>query len=786
MGRNSLLRVHRFGECRHLRGAKGNSLGRVMALFLVLVGLLANAEAAEQDAKTRLVRIAGDGLQVALDVATGSVRELIGRPAGFNQLTAAPAPVGLWQITVDQAGTLRELSAEQAGVPRVERFAAETPSLRLVWDKVDAGAETPLTVAAVVCLDRSDGRLSRWTLTVTRPAGILLKDVRFPRVGALRARPDEALALPRQLGTLNRDPRALLRGKTGKGSRFAFRSPSGNDMNLPCLAWYQQDGPGFIAACDDPEGFRKDFVLSCDRDGQVAFELVHELESQAREMAEFRLPFTALLGAFEGDWTTAAEIYRQTPTAKAIAERGRLRRGLTPDWVSKTGLWLWNRGRSQQVLDPAVVMRKHLQTPVAILWHWWHNCPYDAGFPEYLPPRQGTESFKTAMAAAQREDVHAILYMNQRLWGMQTESWAREGAEFYATKQRDGTIRPEVYNVFMKAPCVPMCIATRYWREKYAGLSEEVFCGLGADGVYMDQTGVWAECHDPRHGHILGPGRYWYAGLSALAGEIRDRCSKRGHVTLGGEYPGEPWMGEVDVSLVLSVSADRMGSSLAWEPIPFFPAVYHGSTVLFGSMAGLAQPPYDEKWPQDLCPPGRLALLDRKFGRQFCLDHARSFAWGLQPMVANFLPEHIEQCPEELDYVTRMVRTRMGALKYLLYGTWLRPPRLDVPDEEIDVLKVGTYTPPVESRRVCPMALAGAWRADDGDVGIAVATILDRPVKLRLPIDVKAYGLKPGCAVYRIDETGRTRVGALAGSEFPIELPPRGVCVLEFCPKDKE
>ena len=34
--------------------------------------------------------------------------------------------------------------------------------------------------------------------------------------------------------------------------------------------------------------------------------------------------------------------------------------------------------------------------PVSVFWHWWHGCAYDAGFPEYLPPREGTDAFKTA------------------------------------------------------------------------------------------------------------------------------------------------------------------------------------------------------------------------------------------------------------------------------------------------------------------------------------------------------------------------------------------------------
>lgn len=726
------------------------------------------------------MRVADGKLQIGLDPANGTLRELVELPDGYNQLADSPDSLALWQVTVRDGETTYEWSAERAGAPAIERLSGDQPGLRLAWDHVPADGKQPLRVEVTVRLGVQDGPLSRWELSIAKPKSVRLTQVRFPRVPSLRERTEEVLAVPRELGALARNPRSLTRGKNNQGTRLAWRYPF--PMNMQCLAFYQDNGPGFYAACDDPQNYRKEFAVWGDGQGRAHFEVLYEPEQEAAEMAEFRLPFTVVLGAFRGDWTTAAELYRQSPGAKAIADRGRLRRQLTPAWLPETGLWVWNRGRSPGVLEPATVMRNHLQTPVSVLWHWWHNCAYDAGFPEYLPPREGTESFQSALAAAQRQDVHAILYMNQRLWGTQTQSWNDEGAERYAVKGADGKVHAEVYNVFMKAPCAPMCIGTRFWRDKYAGLAHEVFCGLKADGVYMDQTGVLANCYDPTHGHILGTGRYWTDGLAMLTAEIRDRCSARGRVALGGEFCGEPWIGSLDLTLALSVSADRIGSSPVWEPIPFFQAVYHGSTIVFGNYAGLVHPPYDEKWPQEKTLPGTLTLMDRKFSKQFLLEQSRTFVWGMQPMLANFLPSQLQERPEEIDFVTRLVRTRMQALKYLLYGTWLRPPALDVPQQEIDVAQIGVYTPLRASKRTYPVALAGAWRAADGDVAIALASTHDEPLRLRLPIDAQAYALPARCAVYRIDDTGRQRLGLFDTRDpvWQLDLPPRGLCLLEF------
>lgn len=753
-----------------------------LAFILILAALPAPAPA-ELVTSHALIRVADGRLRLGLEASDGSLRELSQLPGGFNQLADTTSPMGLWRITLREGGATRELSAEREAPPKVERMAAPNAGLILSWDKVSIGGRTPLRVEARVRLGQQPGALSRWELSVTKPKDVHLEKVAFPRVGSLRPRPDEALAIPRELGSLTRTPRAMAQGKGGKGARLTWRYPYGNEMSLQCLAFYQQGGPGFYAACDDTQGFRKDFAIWGDGRNALHFEIVHEPEQEAAGISEYQLPYAVELGAFEGDWSTAAEIYRQSPSARAIAERGRLRRGLTPAWLAETGLWVWNRGRSQQVLDPAVELRKRIQAPVSVLWHWWHNCPYDAGFPEYLPPREGAAALKNALAAARRQDVHAILYMNQRIWGMSTRSWTNERAEAYAVRGKDGRITSETYNVFMKAPCAPMCIGTQFWRDKYAGLAQEVLCGLRPDGIYMDQAGVLATCYDPRHGHIVGPGRYWTDGFARLTAEIRDRSAVRGPVALGGEYVGEPWIGNYDLALGLCVSSERLGYPATWETIPFFQAVYHPSVVAFGSVAGLAQPPYDEKWPQELAPPERLELLDRKFSRQFYLDQARTFVWGMQPMIANFVPSQLRERPEEMDFVTRLARTRLGARKYLLHGVWLRPPALDAPRMEIDVAAVGIYTPLKASRRSCPAALAGAWRAPDGDVGIALANISDDALALKLAIDSKAYRLPARCPVYRIDASGRRRLGVYERRkpELKLESPARDVCVLEFC-----
>jgi len=332
-----------------------------------------------------------------------------------------------------------------------------------------------------------------------------------------------------------------------------------------------------------------------------------------------------------------------------------------------------------------------------------------------------------------------------------------------------------------------MCLATPFWRNKYAGLAERAFEELGVDGIYMDQACSHRACYDPHHGHPPGGGNSWMEGFRLLAADVRKRCDGDRRVVLAGEGCGEAWLRHLDLMLTLQVSKERYASPTdPWEVIPFFQAVYHPYAVTYGSYSSLTMPPYDELWPAEFAPKEPLALLDRKYARQFYLEQARTFVWGQQPTLANFLPSLLDERPEETDYVMRLARVRSRATDYLLHGEFLRPPELDAPQVTSDFSRLSIYAGQksrlTSSVRRVPLALAGAWRAADGDVAIALASIADEPLPLRFTLDPQYYRLPKQARAYRIDETGRRPVELIRGDDHSVrvELPAREAWVLEL------
>lgn len=720
------------------------------------------------------LRVQNAAISFGFDTHSGALVEMIDRATGqrFVEL-----PSSLWQLDVFENARPPLTPAD------ARRFTHRTlpNGAELTWSDFGLANAPHLRVVATVRL-AGDSALSHWRIALEAMGGFKAEQVHFPRVEHIPALANEELVIPRWMGTLARTPRSVLFDSAGAPRRLQFDYPGA--LSLQMLALYTRGGAGFYAASDDTLAYRKSFALSGEAGDRRAYEMVHPVDDPQAVKQNWSPRYAAVLGTFTGDWFSAAERYRRWGTQQVWARESRLQRGLVPEWLLKTGMWVWNRGASPRVLPHAKALQDTLQLPVSVFWHWWHHGPYDTSFPDYLPPREGEASFERAVAEADRAGLHAMVYMNQRLWCTDQPSWGPAAAAA-AVKERDGSIRTEVYNIFDPKPCATMDVTQQYWRDKYADIADTVVDHYGLHGIYMDQAVLSLVCWDPSHGHPLGGGNYWMQGFRKLQTQIRSNAASR--VMLAGEGAGEPWLPELDLMLTLQVSQERYSApNSGWEPVPLFQSVYHAYGVTYGSYSSLVLPPYDELWPAATVPPDTLALFDTRFSRQFYLEQARSFVWGLQPTIANYRETQLQRRPREVAYMMRLAKLRSRVPQYLLHGTFMRPPELKVPSVTLDLSRVSIYAArrggPTMSQAEYPAAIAGAWQDAAGNVAIAVASIVDEPSVVEFDFDPAAYGL-PGRGSYTRTDPDRTaRLGQWSGkvTRVRLELPAGGSTIVEF------
>lgn len=473
----------------------------------------------------------------------------------------------------------------------------------------------------------------------------------------------------------------------------------------------------------------------------------------AKEGSVYQLPYIVCLTGISGDWYDMAVHYRNWARQQSWALQSRKAQQQISPWVEDTALWVWNRTDSKRVLSPAIDMAERLQLPVSVLWHWWHGCAYDIGFPEYLPPREGQESFSNALAEARQKGIHALIYVNQRLWGTTTKSWKERKAEQFAVHGKDGKIHPETYNIFNPAPCVAMCMGTDFWHNTLLQIMLPVWRESSVAGFYLDQACSSLPCFATNHGHIPGEKDFWIKGFQQLTLKLREGCKDKNttlsngkieELVLAGEGCGEAWLPFLDLFLSLQVSKERYTGGDGWRSVPLFQAVYHPVAILFGNYASLTEPPYDPLWNKEFAPAEPLKLLDARWNTQFRFEQACAWAWGQQPTIANYKIELWNDRKEELDFVLKMARLHYKFREFFLNGELLKP----LPEENIDTwdeICLSVYAHRKEGgktfQRRGTLLITAPWRSPDGKVALAVVNADSKERLLQVHIPAKQWNL---------------------------------------------
>ncbi len=697
--------------------------------------------------------------------------------------SASPGSDSPWEIHHQADGSDRA----PIDIKQADHFSFQKPdplTLELTWSGF--GDNKEMAVTATIILEK-DQPFSSWGIRVENMGEDVPHKVVFPSISGLVKGENVKLAVPEWMGSLINNPEKHLAARGPGKHHFEWLYPG--SLSMQFLALYNEGGKVFYAASDDPHAYPKKFMLARSESGSMMFQL--ENFPAVDDTLDFYRPvYHVKIGAITGDWISAAEHYKEWAVEQSWSLNSRFKNGQTPSWLEETALWVWNRGRSEGVLSPAVALKERLGLPISVLWHWWHGTSYDDGFPEYFPPREGIESFATNVKAAREKGVRPLVYMNELQWGSSTESWKTKNAHLYAVKDENGGLRSHVYNIFSGKALTNMCITTPFWRNTYASLALKAINEFGVGGIYMDQACISRMCYDKSHGHSLGGGNYWARYSGMLTDEIRSGVPVGEEITLSGEGACEAWLPYLDAFLALQVSRERYSAARDWETIPLFQAVYHEYGITYGNYSSLLSPPYDELWPEEHRPTDMLTLLDASYNQQFLMEQARSFVWGMQPMISNYQTFLDVDRKEEMDYLMTLARIRNKNLKYLLHGAFLRAPDITIPRENMTLSRLSIYAGRKDkvttSEKELPTVYHSAWKSPDGMVGIALASIRDTAYPLSVEFMAKEYDLSGSGKIYLNDKDGRKELGTYKNGMVKIKynLQPKEICLIEIVPQN--
>ncbi len=570
-------------------------------------------------------------------------------------------------------GTSPEITnqiSEFKGITIVERTASGA-RIELRWNiRIGKDSDAEVWVSGQF---EADSPLTFWKIRVHLPPAWKVVRADFPIVPNIAAGAGIQLAAPLGWG---------VEYDVAAGLNYDARYPS-YMAAMQFLAFYKS-GAGLYFATHDPKAYMKDFKVTADsRAARVALSTYAEISEPGGGFYE--TPFEAVLGAFDGGYYEAAQIYREFSLQTPWGRDSHLSRRRVPEWLRNTDLWLRPDGSAVDNVDAAKQAVEYFGVPAAMHWYRWHAIPYDTDYPNYLPAKPG---FAEGVRAMQECGAPVMPYINGRLWDPSSENWKSENAAASAARDENGRCYTEIYG--SRVPNNVMCPTTPLWREKVKSLVRDLIREYNVDGVYIDQIGcAKAErCYNPAHGHPLGGGHYWHDAYRVMLEEIRANLPADKMLTT--EENAECWIDLFDALLPVNTPADL-------RVIPLFPAVYSGRAITFGYLY----------YPKD--EPVR--------GLPFRFKNAQAFIFGAQ--LGWIQPWRImaKGAEPQAEFLRTLARARGHAHEFVVAGRLLGLVETGGDNPEILIQGSGAFSGSYEMKK--PSVIGSAWRSEDENaVGI--------------------------------------------------------------------
>ncbi len=660
------------------------------------------------------------------------VRSIENRMSGSVKFVNHPEKgFDLWHLeflSAPDKSAKRIEASRRSRLNAVEKTCERTArGVVLKWKGMDLPGEPKvIDVTVKVVLNDKDGS-SEWSISVDNRSKIwALSKTRFPCL------PD--MTLP------------------GEGDHLVAAAPLGAQLRkayagsedvrrvkfptcAPPMSAFMKDGVGFYAGVHDPSR-----PIFCTMYGPKCNFAVETPVADSGELGKAAKGpgFSVTIRPFVGDWWQAAKIYREWAMKQKWAAKGPIMgRKDFPQSFKDLDVMTFMSERNAKVASNKIarIVKGFPGLKVGVHWYGWHNSGFCVNFPELFPAQKGVPEVMKAWA---EKDVLVMPYTNPRLWDTNSASW--EFTKDYACRWWNGNYPTVSY---LGNPCAVMCPTSEAWKRSVWKWSRQVL-DIGAKSVYYDQVAVARpfECYDSRHGHPVGGGSWWTEGYRQMLALIHELYSSR-NAPITSELSGDQWLDLIDGYMLCGSPHD--------DEVPFFPAVYSGYAIYFGSEENMCDPEDTfESWQY------------------------RQFTWGILPGWFDRWDIGENRFVRQRNMIARLAKIRRAAEDYMVYGSLDGEVRFTEPPKEREYAMNYLWRPANWPSKVHQADLHGTvWTSrKDGSRAMLVAnaTPHERRVSFRLPCrGFKTVELKEtsGCTY-----SESANVGSLV-------LPPHGIAFLK-------
>lgn len=639
-----------------------------------------------------------------------------------------------------------------------------------------------ITVITTVELKKKE---SIWKISVLNNTQFAIKEIEYPWIilrTPLGNMPEtERFMVPKMDGILLGNP-GLHPWQANEKGEFNERywypgegKQTPRNLSVQMTAYYdKQEGVLLYAA--DKEGHPKRLGPILIDNDKVDLSVTHLRAELGNH--DFQLEYSIIMQLFEGDWKTAALLYKKWAAnapwcSKTIEEREDI-----PKWIKNGAFFLSFRLRYQkegeEFLDKAAEFVRRWQDkidmPMVAMMCGWEKIGEWAG-PDYFPPYGGNKRFSDMCSQISNDGNKPFTFALSGLKLLIRRRRTKSGEQPQLAIDYNGRkiFREQYINsAALDINGVPIynsdidawdgvhsyaCPTTAQAKEQICGASLKMLKEYGVIMQQADQVlgGGSAECYSKMHNHAPGRGLWQVQALKHIYDETRKSCKEiNPDFVLSEEWISEPFIQHLDIYHARNYDKPQGG----FQSIPLFSFLYHEYI-----------PCYAGDWTS--------FLPTNKSGVHF---HGWNFVCGNLPAGSpiDMLSEMHNHLPEDADSkIMKMAQNACAAFKnntkFLIKGKMLPTEDLAVEKLKITIkgLDFGWNRTEIEVSSVLHMF----WESPDGSIACALANISDVTQTASIPAELYAVNLQH----FSIERNGICEVekGKLYNGFIELELLPQ-------------
>jgi hypothetical protein len=748
-------------------------LSRLLSISVVLFPLIlashsmAGASTSATQSGQNII-VANEYITITFSAANGSIISILDNLTQTNLLNGQQgADHQLWGLGLSSGAT-----AYNAGLstPSIQLTNSSTSSsVTFVWSGLNfnGGPQVASASATVTIKVNAGDPMSHWTYGATGLGGINATSLSFPNFGQITVLgsqgSDNQFVLPDQDGRLTTDP---------IGSRLSYYAlyPSARS-SMQFIAYYNSSA-GFIVASHDTEGQTKAFALYAPQSpANVSYlALFHYFPDQAVQSVV--LPYEVVVGVFHGDWTTAADLYKNWALQQWWVKEAASK--YIPSWLNHA---LFGRtscahkcGEPQYDLSFAKITSAQAENlkvlgakTLLVLQGWEHGGDWFTG--DYFPPYEGWTSFDNMVASLHKTGNYLILEPDALHVDATAPIWMSGEALAGAALSQDGqpilnggfTLPPYTHTFYQMNP------ASDYWQQQLRNIVTTM-ASHKVDVVHFDTWPVTQNADDYSPGHPPGKGGTWqWQAWQTLMPTIESAgVTINKNLAFSSEQAQElmiPYVAFYD-------DRDAMAEeSYATEGavIPLFGYVYkpyvQAQSQYWNGGYYIQTPPIPDSYDK--------------------LVFARAMIWG-QISTFGYYSDSLKYpyiIPDVLNYFRASGRMRGLYSRFLIAGKMLPSPQISSPSTP--VVSLGDFLPAYSGS--ADSIQASAWTTTKGEIGVIMTNISPDSVTVQVPIDFTRWPLQQG-KKYRVTlntAKGKESLGTISGgSSFAVTFQPEDIDVI--------